>query len=186
MIGAILTQNTNWKNVEKALANFENNLVPVSVESLDEDILKEKIRPSGFYNQKSKRIIRITNWFKRYEFDIYKVKRKSIKDLRKELIEIKGIGKETADSILLFGLDLPIMVVDAYTKRLLFRLGFNFPNKYDELRLLIENEFYQCDDLVKIYKNFHGLIVNHCKYLCTKKPNCKDCFLSNQCKKKLT
>jgi len=172
-IGAILTQNTNWNNVEKALKNLLNTGI-YSLEDIlntDDELLKKLIKPSGFYNQKAKRL-------KTFAKAVKNIKKENIN--REFLLSVNGVGKETADTILLYGLDRFVFVVDAYTKRLFFRLGIIESEKidYDELRKLVEDSIPK--DL-EVYKEFHALIVEHCKNFCKKKPICKECFLIDKC-----
>ncbi len=177
-IGAILTQNTSWKNVEKALLNLKSsncvtfedllNIKPGELENL--------IRPSGFYKQKAKKLKNFV-YFVRKSGGIDKFFKSAE---REELLNINGIGFETADSILLYACSQPIFVVDAYTRRAFSRLGFIDENwKYDEIRLFFEKTLPK--DLV-LYKEFHALIVELGKNYCRKKPLCKECPLCKICK----
>ena len=170
-IGAILTQNTSWKNVEKALENLINAKV-LSLEDIlntDDNVLKALIKPAGFYNLNAKRL-------KEFTKAVSKVRKKKID--RDFLLSTKGIGRETADTILLYGLDKTTFVVDAYTKRLFYRLGIINYEKidYDELKTLIENNIPKN---LEIYKEYHTLIVEHCKNLCKKRPLCDKYFLKD-------
>lgn len=183
MVGAILTQNTTWKNAEKALLNFGNDLSPEYLAAVDIEELASLIRPSGYYNQKALKLKALTDWFKKYSYSIYEAEKVAGDILRNELLAVKGIGPETADSILLYALNKPYFVVDAYTRRILSRLGYNTPKKYDDLRLLIEANLPA--DLY-IYNEFHALIVEHAKQHCRKKPVCKGCPLEFNCAKRVT
>ncbi|ACN99652.1 endonuclease III domain-containing protein [Sulfurihydrogenibium azorense] len=169
-IGAILTQNTSWNNVEKSIKNLikENCLSFECIDKIDIEKLKNLIKPSGFYNQKSRTLKDLAKLFL------------SKKDIgREDLLSIKGIGQETAESILLYALDKPYFVVDNYTKRLFYRLGFTAENiSYSDLQKFITGRLPV--DL-EIYKEFHALIVKHCKEFCQKKPKCENCFLSHKC-----
>ena len=186
VIGAVLTQNTSWRNVEKALENLKEEHLIDEHKILNADIekLKGLIKPAGFYNIKSERLKSIT----KYIVDNYKSTdnlakiEKDIGILRNELLSIKGIGKETADSILLYALDKPIFVIDAYTRRIFSRLGLIDKNAdYDEIRLFFENNVLQD---VNIYKTYHALIVELGKNYCKKKnPQCDKCPLGLSCKK---
>jgi len=118
IVGAILTQNTAWTNVEKAIANFGGTPTPEMVINTHLSELAEIIRPAGFFNQKATYLKAITAWFARYDFNIQLITQKSLVDVRSELLSIKGVGQETADSILLYACELPTFVVDAYTIRL--------------------------------------------------------------------
>ncbi|PMP76989.1 MAG: endonuclease [Sulfurihydrogenibium sp.] len=172
VVGAVLTQNTSWKNVEKSLENLISYgcLSFECIKNIDIEILKKLIKPSGFYNQKAKTLKLLANLF---------LEKKEI--TRQELLAVKGVGPETADSILLYAFDKPFFVVDKYTKRLFYRLGFTPENiSYEELQRFITDNIPKD---VEIYKEFHALIVKHCKDICTKTPKCENCFLS--CKFKM-
>ncbi|MBM7559974.1 endonuclease III domain-containing protein [Marinitoga litoralis] len=180
MIGALLTQNTNWNNVEKSLSNLKNNnlLAPELLYSLPINKLEELIKPSGFYTVKARYLKNLLEWFKKYNFSFDKVKQKEKLELRNELLNIKGIGKETADSILLYAFDKMFFVIDAYTKRLISRLGINLKNDYDEYQKFFEINIPKD---IMLYKNYHGLIVEHSKKYCKKNPLCQNCFFKNIC-----
>ncbi|MCD6215852.1 MAG: endonuclease III domain-containing protein [Candidatus Aenigmarchaeota archaeon] len=170
-IGAILTQNTAWNNVEKALSNLrkDNLLEPKEILRISEKKLKRLIKPAGFFNQKAKRIKRFTKFF----LD-------NPDPTREELLAIKGIGPETADSILLYAFNKPEFVIDAYTKRIFSRFGLIKTQKYSKIKLLFEKRIKKD---VKIYKEYHALIVKLAKEYCRKKPICERCPLKNICKK---
>ncbi|NLO75864.1 MAG: endonuclease III domain-containing protein, partial [Clostridia bacterium] len=182
MVGAILTQNTVWTNVEKAIANFGESLSPQFIEAASLEELADIIRPSGYYNQKAIYLKALTAWFKKYDYDPEKVRKKQGQVLRQELLEVKGVGRETADSILTYALDKPFFIVDAYTKRILSRLGYELPTTYDQIRLQIEESVPK--DLY-LYNEFHALIVEHAKQYCQKKPICEGCPLQTFCAKKI-
>ena len=182
MVGAILTQNTSWTNVEKAITNLGDNLSPEFIETVSNKELGEIIRPSGYYNQKAIRLKALTSWFKKYSYDIKNIEGIDGQVLRDELLEIKGVGRETADSILTYALNIPFFIVDTYTKRILYRVGYDIPKNYDELRIKIEESIPK--DLY-IYNEFHGLIVEHAKRYCKKSPNCEGCPLESICEKRI-
>ncbi len=174
-VGAILTQNTNWNNVEKALKNLktENLLTLNSLKEADQSKLETLIRPAGFYKRKAKTIKEFVN--RVIDIDIEKINREL-------LLSIKGIGKETADSILLYALNKPVFVVDAYTKRLFSRLGFVSEDiSYDKMQSLFHKNLPK--DVV-LFQEYHAGIVEHCKYFCRKKPLCEKCPLKDFCKYK--
>ncbi|MCX6773448.1 MAG: hypothetical protein NTY68_00420 [Candidatus Micrarchaeota archaeon] len=155
IIGAILTQNTAWSNAEKAIANLKSAkaLDPAILIGLEDARLKELIRPSGFYNQKAERLKSITSWY------LYNRKKAISMDrmaLRQELLGIKGIGRETADSIALYGFKKPIFVVDAYTRRFCRHHGLLEKGEYDDYRLLFEDAIGL---KTKIFNEYHALIV---------------------------
>ncbi|AEH06081.1 HhH-GPD family protein [Methanothermococcus okinawensis IH1] len=186
VIGAIITQNISWKNVEKALNNLKNEdlIDEKRILKINTEKLKELIKPAGFYNIKAERLKNIT----KYIVDNYKTTdelAKTEKDtniLRNELLNIKGVGKETADSILLYALDRKIFVVDAYTRRIFSRYGIiNKDMDYDEIRLIFEDNIIPS---LNIYKEYHALIVELGKNYCKKKnPLCNTCPLNLYCRK---
>lgn len=180
-VGAILTQNTSWNNVEKSIENLKQRdlLEPEKLSKIKEDDLAQLIRSSGFYNLKSKRLKNFLEWLKKYNYDIAKIKNKSVTSLREELLSIKGIGKETADSILLYAFEMPVFVIDAYTKRMFSRLGLILSREYDEFQDFFEKNLRKD---VQLYNEYHALIVKHSKVYCKKVPKCSDCFLKEKCK----
>lgn len=154
-IGAICTQNTNWSNVEKALLNLRAaRLLDAKHLAISNDaILKICIRPAGYYNQKAKKL----KIFARY----YSILKRST-PTRDQLLALWGIGPETADSILLYAFKVPTFVVDAYTKRFLLQEGLIEGHEtYDTIKRLFERNLPQS---VKIYQEFHALIVEHMKH----------------------
>ncbi|PNS00520.1 endonuclease [Petrotoga miotherma DSM 10691] len=179
-VGAILTQNTSWNNVEKSIENLKqlDLLDPERLFKIKEDDLAQLIRSSGFYNLKSKRLKNFLEWLKKYNYDIDKIKDKSVVSLREELLNIKGIGKETADSILLYAFEVPIFVIDAYTKRMFLRLGLISAKEYDEFQDFFEKNLRKD---VQLYNEYHALIVKHSKVYCKKMPKCSECFLKEKC-----
>ncbi len=152
VVGAILTQNTNWKNVERAITNLkkEQCLTPEKILSLSKEKLEELIRPSGFFRQKAERLKKITKAWLNID------RKLDTMELRNYLLNIKGVGKETADSILLYALNKPIFVIDNYTRRLtkhFFNLEFK---EYDQYREYFESNLPRD---IEIYKEYHALIV---------------------------
>ena len=178
VIGTILTQNTSWRNVEKAISNLKVNglLEPKRLYELSNEQLAALIKPAGFFNLKAMRLKNLLDFLKEYDFDFHKLS-KSI--TREKLLGIKGVGKETADSILLYAFNIPVFVVDNYTKRILQRLGaISQKDDYDEIQRL----FNLIPPNVQIYQEYHALIVKHAKDICTKhKPNCHHCSIKNYC-----
>ncbi|MEK6861197.1 MAG: endonuclease [Nanoarchaeota archaeon] len=167
-IGAILTQSTSWKNVEKALKNLKqkNLLDKDKLREIDINRLAEIIKPSGYNNQKTKKI---------KEFIKFLDSKKEIN--RENLLKVWGIGKETADSILLYAYRQPIFVIDTYTRRIMNRIGFK-ENNYDELQELFMKNLPKDD---KIYNEFHALLVELGKNICKKEPLCEKCPLNKEC-----
>lgn len=179
VIGCILTQNTSWKNVEKAIETMkESGIITLEdVKALPEDKLKELIRSSGFFNQKSRYLKEISNAIINNYTSIENMKNKNMKEVEDFISGIKGVGNETKESIMLYALDYPVFVVDAYTFRFLERYyGIKLTRK--EVREIAEKEFSDANTL----KNFHGMLVNLGKDFCRKKPICSSCFLRNSCK----
>lgn len=163
-LGCILTQNTTWKNVEKAIIRLskQTNFIPEKLLSLEENKLKEIIKPAGYYNQKSERIILFTKWF--IEYINNKNKNQNI-DLRKELISLKGIGNETCDSMLLYSFKQPTFIVDSYTKRIFANHGIiDYNQKYEQLRDFVINSISKTKyHKFQFYQEFHALLVEHAK-----------------------
>jgi O-6-methylguanine DNA methyltransferase len=181
MAGAILTQNTNWKNVEKALANLDNKCTPQFILQATNDDLAELIRASGYHNQKAKKLKALSSWFGKYDFDIHKASAVDGRLLRDELLSINGVGCETADSILVYALSKTSFVIDAYTRRIFFRLGIDVPKDYDMFREMMEKSVPKN---ISNYDYYHGLVLEHAKAFCNKTPKCKACPLENICEKK--
>jgi len=178
MVGAILTQNTNWKNVEMAIANLKaaDMLKAEKIADCDEVHLGELIRSSGFFNQKAVRL----KAFCRFYLDQGRESGlKRLDDPRQTLLALNGIGPETTDSMLLYALDVPVFVVDAYTKRIFSRLGMiSAKASYTEVQQLFQD---QLDADVSMFNEYHALIVNHAKHHCRVKPVCTVCPLLDLC-----
>ncbi|WBX81718.1 endonuclease III domain-containing protein [Virgibacillus salarius] len=183
MLGAILVQHTNWNNVEKAMKNVKVYRSPEELYELSLDELATLIRPSGFFNTKAKRIKSFLMWFRQYDYDVRKLRYLKRLELREQLLQIHGIGKETADVILLYAFGKPIFVVDAYARRLFKRLGFNMPDTYDAFRSDVEREL---PESVEIYNEYHALIVMHAKVHCKATPICTDCPLWEYCERQIS
>ncbi|GHU88909.1 endonuclease [Clostridia bacterium] len=172
IVGAILTQNTAWSNVERAIASFGEELSPGRVLALSTDELAELIRPAGFFNQKARYLKEVTAWLERRDptSDTARV--------REELLSLKGVGRETADSILLYAFGLPSFVVDAYTARLLSRLNIDAGSNYEAVKAAFEENL---PPDAEVYNRCHALIVVHSKERCRKKPICAGCPLTDMC-----
>lgn len=178
MVGAVLTQNTAWGNVEKALANFGERLSPAFVADAPHEVLIELIRPAGFFNQKAGYLKALTAWYAQYDWDVPTVRREPLAKLRAELLAVRGIGPETADSILLYAFGFPTFVVDAYTMRLCERLPIDAGANYAAVKSHFEANLPQS---AQLYNDFHALIVIHAKTHCRKKPSCDGCPLGESC-----
>jgi endonuclease-3 related protein len=189
IVGAILTQNTAWRNVEKALVNLKSQRKLNIKKLANEDIKKlaDMVKPSGFFNQKSLRLLETSRYLKnKYNFNLDNFFSRYNNSIREELLLLKGIGPETADSILLYAGNKPIFVVDAYTKRICKRipLDTNTDGSYEEIQKYFQNELtkkYQGEELIKVYKELHALIVIFAKEFCKKKPVCKNCPIVKHC-----
>jgi endonuclease III related protein len=180
IVGAILTQNTNWKNVEKAIANLRAAamLSPDALHNIEQGELAELIRPAGYYNLKAKRLKNFFEWlFENYDGDLDLPGSLSVSQLREELLGINGIGPETADSVILYGYEKPVFVVDSYTARVCGRHGLIGPEAgYDEIsRMFSEN---LCENS-QFFNEFHALLVKLAKEHCKRKPACKSCPLED-------
>jgi len=181
-VGAILTQNTNWSNVEKAISALKQTdvLTPEGVHAVDTKQLAMLIRPSGFFNVKSRRLKEFINWlFDRYDGSLERMFAADWRILRVELLAVRGIGPETCDSILLYAGGKPTFVVDAYTRRLFHRLGMLSERAgYEETRaLFMEN----LPPDAALFNEYHALIVEQCKQFCRSKPRCAGCPLASEC-----
>ncbi len=179
MVGAVLTQNTAWSNVQLAIANLKayNMLAASAMSAAPDEQLAELIRPSGYYRQKTKKLKALTAFFQQeYDSSIENMCAEELPVLRDKLLGVYGIGPETADSILLYALGKPVFVIDAYTKRIFCRHGF-FPETYT---------YYDIQDFferrlpvdVRLYNEFHAQIVYTGKQYCrSRKPRCTGCPL---------
>jgi endonuclease-3 related protein len=176
MMGAILTQNTSWKNVEKAILKLKEKKIlnPKGIHHLKKSELASLIKSSGYFRIKADRLKSFMDFlFEEYDGDIRKMGRERLEELRGKLLQVKGIGPETADSIILYGLKKPIFVVDAYTKRILSRHRV-IPEKasYDDVQRLFMEHLPHNE---KLFNEYHALFVHLGKTLCKKKPRCEIC-----------
>ncbi len=179
-VGAILTQNTNWGNVARAIAALKDRdlLEPQALHDLPEAELAQLIRPAGYYNLKARRVKNFLALLQeRYQGSMEIMAGDDLEDLRRRLLEVKGIGPETADSILLYALNKPTFVVDAYTFRVLSRHQL-LPEAcaYEELRRLFMDHL--AADL-GLYQEYHALLVRVGKGFCRPQPRCESCLLKD-------
>jgi endonuclease-3 related protein len=180
MVGAILTQNTNWKNVERAIGNIKDVglMTLAALSDLPVGLLAEYIRPAGYYNIKAARLHNLFAYInEQHEANLEAFLSQSLPQLREQLLTIKGIGRETADSILLYAAGLPIFVVDAYTHRILTRHQVIDEDwDYDAIQELFMDNL-ACD--ASLFNEYHALIVQVGKQYCKKtKPDCAACPLN--------
>ena len=178
MVGAVLTQNTNWTNVEKAIANLKTHglLSPRKIHELPHDELAQLIRPAGYYNVKTKRLRNLLEFlFDDFDGDLDALFALPLYDLREALLGVSGIGRETCDSIVLYAAEKPTFVVDAYTHRVMLRHDLiDTEADYDEIKELFESAL-PAD--VGLFNEFHALLVRVGKVYCRKRPGCADCPL---------
>lgn len=176
VVGAVLTQNTAWRNVERAIANLKEAevLAPQGLIGLDETRLAGLIRPAGYYNVKARRLKGLMDFlYKEYGGDLERMFSEPLSSLRGKLLAVKGVGPETADSILLYAGGKPIFVIDAYTRRVLSRHGMITDGaSYGDIQDLFMRSLPQD---VTLYKEYHALFVRLAKTFCKAKPLCAGC-----------
>lgn len=181
-VGAILTQNTAWSNVEKAISALKDAalLNAEAMHRVEAAHLAELIRPSGYFNVKSQRIKEFVAWLHdRYDGSLERMFAGDWRQVRDELLQVRGIGPETCDSILLYAGHKPTFVVDAYTRRLFHRLGLLPPDAgYEQIRLLFMGSLAGDPAL---FNEYHALIVEQCKRFCRTRPLCAGCPLAACC-----
>lgn len=179
IVGTILTQNTSWTNVEKAISNLkkENILSVEKLKSISEEKLAELIKSSGYFNLKAKRLKNFIHFiFAEYEGNLEKMALEEKSTLREKLLSIKGVGPETADSILLYALEKQIFVIDQYTYRILSRhFLISEESSYEEMQ---EMMMKYLPENTQYYNEYHAQIVMIGKNFCKKKPNCEKCPLN--------
>lgn len=180
MVGAILTQNTAWTNVEKAITNLKQQDLCNSraLAKIDQQQLAQLIKPSGYFNQKAERLKSFALWYQqRGGYD--PLNKLSLPTLRKKLLELKGIGDETADDMVLYAFNKPSFVIDSYTRRIFSRLGLcSGTETYHQLQQMFQQQLMPD---VERYKQYHALVVSHAKRHCQKKPSCEACPLALHC-----
>ena len=181
MVGAILTQNTNWQNVEKAINNLKKHrLLELSkLHRLPEKKLASLIRPAGYYNIKAKRLKSFLRFLsENYRGSLRKMSSLDKQELRAKLLTVHGVGPETADSILLYAIKKPVFVVDAYTRRIFSRHGLvSDKADYHQIQKLFMQNLRNS---VKLFNEYHALLVKLGKDFCLKnKPKCDICPLNS-------
>jgi len=184
MVGAVLTQNTAWSNVERAIDRLRaaGALNPASILALPDAELAECIRPAGYYNVKARRLKALCDFLHAAAVLDAPERLRALaplSQLRRRLLLVHGIGEETADSILLYALELPVFVIDAYTRRLFSRLGeISGTESYAELQAGFERTL-PADH--RLFNEYHALIVRHAKEACRARPLCAHCPLRESC-----
>ena len=181
MVGAVLTQNTNWTNVSRAIDNLkrEGLLSQERLHDLPHEMLADRIRPAGYFNLKAKRLKNLLDFVtRRHDGSLEDMFRMDMRSLREEILTVKGIGPETADSILLYAGNKPVFVVDAYTHRIFARHGLIAPEDgYYEIQ---EYFMLSLPEETALYNEYHALIVRLGKEFCKKsKPLCRQCPLGD-------
>ena len=181
MVGAVLVQNTAWSNAAKAIQALSQAglLSPRGLRSAGEAEIAQLVYSSGYYNMKARKLKALVEWLGERDDDIEALMTEDPVALRNELLAIHGIGEETADDILLYALDMPVFVIDLYTKRLLFRLGLA-PEKgpYSLYQQLFTDRL---PPDVPLFNEYHALIVTHAANVCKKVPACEECCLLELC-----
>jgi endonuclease III related protein len=181
MVGAVLTQNTAWINVERAIGNLRlaRLLTPASIASMAPHELAGYLRPAGYFNIKARRLQALCSYLLEHG-DLAGLETPA---LRESLLSVHGIGLETADDILLYAFQRPVFVIDAYTRRLFGRLGqMDAGASYESLRSEFEHAL---GGDVALFNEYHALIVVHAKHVCRKKPDCERCCLKADCAQRL-
>jgi endonuclease-3 related protein len=182
IVGAILTQQTSWNNVEKAISNLKRDevLTPTALRHLPLGDLAQSIYPAGYYNSKALKIKSFVGFLgEHYNDSLDELFTQDIPSLRAELLSAHGIGQETADSIILYAARKPIFVIDAYTRRIAHRLSFEpSNNSYAAFQLLFMQHLPHDE---KLFNEYHALFVCHGKKVCRRLPLCERCCLRDFC-----
>ncbi|MFC1955701.1 endonuclease III domain-containing protein [Chloroflexota bacterium] len=183
IVGAILTQSAAWSNVEKAITSLKaaRALNPQALRQLPRDEVARLIYSSGYYNAKTQKLKSFAHWLgENYNDDLDKLFANSIDHLRRQLLSVHGIGYETADSIILYAAKKPIFVIDAYTRRIINRLGLSPNNNtYTAYQALFMSNLLPD---VALFNEYHALLVCLAKNICRPHPLCQPCCLSDICR----
>ncbi|MBM2824603.1 MAG: endonuclease [Dehalococcoidales bacterium] len=182
MVGAILTQSAAWRNVEKAIANLKSAgaLTPGALRQLSLSELAALVHPCGYYNAKARKLKSLVDWLgESYSDDLGRLFAGDIAQLRRELLAVHGIGPETADSIILYAANKPSFVIDAYTRRIIERIGLAPDgDSYAAYQFLFMNNLPADTGL---FNEYHALLVRLGKDVCRKQPLCRQCCLAGLC-----
>ena len=179
IVGAILTQSTAWSNVEKAIINLKraDKLSPEKLRRMPEDKLAALLRPCGYYNVKTRRLKAFVQWFgEEYGDRLDKLFKQDTVILRKQLLGVYGIGEETADSIILYAGNKPVFVIDAYTRRIITRIGLAPVNDSYAAYQSLFTANLPTD--TQLFNEYHALLVRLAKVVCKTSPLCHDCCLN--------
>ena len=183
MVGAVLTQNTSWVNVERAIGNLKKHkaLSATHIVAMPRQRLARLLTPVGYFNVKAARLKNFCQWYAS-QGGLRKLQQVPTDTLRNMLLSVNGIGPETADDMLLYAFNRPVFVIDAYTRRLFLRLGMIEGNEsYEKLRALFESKLSRVKEKLTLFNEYHALIVHHAKHICRSKPLCNDCCLRRRC-----
>jgi endonuclease-3 related protein len=181
IVGAILTQATAWSNVEKAIANLRSAkaLSPKALRNLSIEKVATLVYPCGYYNAKALKLRSLVRWLgERYSDDLNRLFSTDIDHLRQQLLSIHGIGRETADSIILYAANKPIFVIDAYTRRIMKRLGLASGSNYNAFQAFF---MHHLPNDTKLFNEYHALLVRLGKDVCRSQPLCQQCCLNDIC-----
>jgi endonuclease-3 related protein len=185
MVGAILTQSAAWSNVEKAIISLKKAgiLSSSALRAISQEDLAGLVHACGYFNMKARKLKALAEWFGlRFNDDLEAMKKTETVLLRQELLGVYGVGEETADSILLYACDKPVFVIDAYTRRIVDRLGFRVHgSQYADYQNFFMSNL---PPVVCLYNEYHALLVALGKNHCRRKPLCEMCCLSRTCKNK--
>lgn len=185
MVGAILTQNTSWTNVEAALVHIkrEKCLESQKLAAMSHAHLAQLLQPVGYFNVKATRLQSFCRWYNA-QGQYKRLNKRDTVSLREALLAVHGIGPETADDILLYAFERDVFVIDTYTRRMFSRLGLldGHEEPYEVMRAWFETKLKHQVNKVALFNEFHALIVHHAKYFCrARNPACTDCCLRQQC-----
>lgn len=182
IVGAILTQSAAWVNVEKGIANLRSRelLSAAMLREVPTEELARLIYPSGYYNVKARKLKSFARWLgERYDDDLDRLFALDLPTLRRELLGVYGVGQETADSIALYAARKPVFIIDAYTRRIIARLGLApAQNSYGAFQSLFMERLPHEEGM---FNEYHALLVCHGKTVCRKSPVCRDCCLASIC-----
>ena len=181
MVGAILTQSASWHNVELAIAALKKagKLSPSGLRGTPTSELAALVHSSGYYNAKAKKLKALAEWLGSYDDDMARAFAGELESKRREILGIHGVGPETADSILLYAADKPVFVIDAYTRRIIERIGIApSADTYDAYQRLFTSNL---EPLVPYYNEYHALLVKLGKETCRKRPMCGICCVRELC-----
>ncbi len=182
MVGAVLTQSVSWKNVEKAINNLKEAgaISPAALRRLSVDEIAPLIRPCIYYNVKARKLKALVEWTEEYGDNLTRIFTIDKEELRRQLLSVWGIGEETADSIVLYAAGKPVFVIDAYTRRIIDRIGLKPEgDRYRDYQALFMDNLPADAGL---FNEYHALLVNHGKNVCRTKPLCGQCCLEDICR----